>query len=81
MFGDLDNALAAASRIITPVQIQFEQHDRMFKSKKQGLNMSTTTTSSDIELMFESFVTGVKNDYKACLQLLSLTSQTVLIHR
>lgn len=55
------------SRIITPVQIQFAQHDRMFKSKKQGLHMSTTTASSDSEPMFESFGTGVKKDYKARL--------------
>jgi len=56
------------SRIITPVHI-IAQHDRMFKSKKQGLHMSTTTASSDSEPMFESFGTGVKKDYKARLPL------------
>jgi len=56
------------SRVVTPIQIQVAQHDRMYKSKKQGLYMSTTA-ASDGEPLIESIGTGIKRDYKARLPL------------
>lgn len=53
------------SRVVTPIQFQFAQHDPMYRSKKQVLHMSSAA-----EPMFESLGKGVAKDYKKRLPLL-----------
>jgi len=57
------------SRVVTPIQIQIAQHDRLYKSKKQGLQMSTAAAPSDSEPLIEGIGKGIKRDYKARLPL------------